>query len=133
MALGKLLYLSFLVAGLSAATAFDTPLEMSKAPNWQERQRALHSVLQKYKFSDPEFRTGVVQLFSRETDDPKWQEEAEYDDFNEYYTELSELCKRVAQTYRQLGAWRSLVFAAYNPDSEYGKWLVSQPTHSHSF
>jgi hypothetical protein len=100
---------------------------MSKAPTWQERQKALHAVLQKYSLSDPELRTGVVQLFNRETDDPKWEEEAEFDDFNRYYDELSQLCQRVAQTYHQQDAWRSLVFAAYNPDSRFGKWLVSQP------
>lgn len=27
--------------------------------------------------SDPELRSGVVKLFNREADDPKWQEEAE--------------------------------------------------------
>jgi hypothetical protein len=100
---------------------------MSKAPTWQERQKALHAVLQKHDLSDPELRSGVVQLFNRETDDPKWQEEAEFDDFNQYYEEVSQLCQRVAQIYHQQDAWRSLVFSAYNPDSRFGKWLVSQP------
>jgi hypothetical protein len=127
MALKLVLALLF-VAGVSPAANFDTPLEMSKAPTWRERQQALHVVLQKYKFSDPDVHTGIVQLFNRETDDPKWQDEAENDDaFNGYYEELSQLCKLVAQSYHQEDAWRSLVFAVYNPTSQYGQWLVTQP------
>lgn len=127
MALSKLLCTFLFVAGFSPAANFDTPLDMSKAPTWQERQKALHAVLQKHGLSDPELRSGVVKLFNRETDDPKWQEEAEFDDFNQYYEEVSQICQRVAQTYHQQDAWRALVFSPYNPDSRFGKWLVSQP------
>jgi len=56
---------------------FDTPMGMSKAPTWPERQKALHAVLQKHDLADPHLRRGVVQLFNRETDDPQWEEEAE--------------------------------------------------------
>jgi|GEM_PF-6274802 len=123
----KALCITFVVAELCSATDLNSPSEMSKPMTWRQRQTALHSTLKKYPMSDVAMQTGIVKLFERETDNPNWGEEAEYQDFDDYYEEVSQLCQRVAQSFHRADAWRALVFSTYNATSDFGLWLVSQP------
>jgi hypothetical protein len=100
---------------------------MITARTWGLREEALHTVLKTSSLGDPEVQKAIIRLFERETGDPKWREEAEFTDFNDYYGELMDLTKEIAEKTHEKAAWRALVYSTYNPSSEYGEWLASQP------
>lgn len=89
---------------------------------------ALREALRRYPLSDPGMQAGVVRLFEREESDPLWAERDEKYDFEQYEQALCDLVKRIALRYKNEAAWHALVYANYNPDSTYGRWLIQQPS-----
>jgi hypothetical protein len=129
------MYISQLIGGLILfvlgtewyQSPSQTPDKMLTAPTWQLREKALHTLLKASSLDDSEVQNGIIQLFERETDNPKWREEAELSDFNDYYGELMDLTRGIAEKTHKKVAWRALVYSTYNPSSPYGRWLASQP------
>ncbi len=103
------------------------PTAWRRLPIGSLRQAALHNVLAHRDISDPAVQAGIIRLFDREINDPKWEEWEEETPYENYYGELGDLCQKIATQYHNEAAWHAMIYSNYNEDSPWGLWLAAQP------
>ncbi len=124
-----LIVLSLLIAGqgYGQVRLYPPPQRIFSVATWEGRERALGEALQHFPLSDSAMQKAAAQLLYREENDPEWAENDERESFEHYEEVLLELNKRIALTYNNPMAWHALVWANYNPESDFGDWLRHQP------
>lgn len=115
-----------LAGGAYASQA--SPFELIRSSNWEDRYDGTKMLLANYSLSDPAVQRALINLLQRESDDPKWEEDEESLTHEDYYDDLlSGAVQKIATTYHNKAAFFALTHSNYNADSEFGRWLATQP------
>lgn len=123
-----LLTLLLLACFLGGASAPPSPFSLIYSPNWEDRYDGAKMLVKDYPPSDPKIQGALIKLLERESLNPKWEELAELDLYEDYYGEvLMKTVQQIALTYHNEAAFYALVHSVYNADSEFGRWLATQP------
>ena len=120
-----LFVLVYLVAGASTPPS---PFALILSSNWEDRYDGAKMLVANHPLSDPAIQSILIKLFERESADPKWEDLDELLPYEDYYNELLfGTVQKIATTYHSKVAFYALTHANYNADSEFGRWLATQP------